>query len=40
MVHVVNHSTQHRSEAAMLLTSYGRSPDGLDFTAFPNSQLD
>ena len=28
LVHVVNHGTQHRSEAAILLTTYGRSPRG------------
>lgn len=36
LVHVVNHGTQHRSEAAALLTNYGQSPGGLDFTAFLN----
>lgn len=36
--HVVNHGTQHRSEAAAILTNYGCSPDSLDFTAFLNEQ--
>ncbi len=34
MLHVANHGTQHRSEAAMLLTSYGQSPGDLDLVFF------
>jgi uncharacterized damage-inducible protein DinB len=34
IVHVTNHGTQHRSEAATILTGYGRSPGELDFDTF------
>ena len=34
VIQIVNHSTQHRSEAAEALTMVGRSPDDLDITFF------
>lgn len=34
MTHQVNHATQHRSEAAMLLTEFGASPGEVDVARF------
>ena len=34
LVHVVNHGTQFRSEAAMLLTDFGHSPGDLDLILY------
>jgi uncharacterized damage-inducible protein DinB len=30
LTHVINHGTQHRSEAALILTEIGRSPGEID----------
>lgn len=34
MIHQVNHSTQHRSEAAVILTEFGHSPGDLDLLRY------
>jgi uncharacterized damage-inducible protein DinB len=44
IMHVVIHGTQHRGEAAFILTGYGHSPGELDFDLYlqenPESRLD
>jgi uncharacterized damage-inducible protein DinB len=34
MAHLVNHGTQHRTEAAAILTEFGRSPGDIDLIYF------
>ena len=38
MVHLINHGTQHRSEAAALLTEMGDSPGDIDLIVFLREQ--
>ena len=38
LLDLIIHATQHRSEAAALLTSYGQSPGDYDFTLFLNQR--
>ena len=40
LVHVVNHGTQHRAEAAALLTAEGRSPRELDLVNYAEERAD
>lgn len=39
MAHLVNHGTQHRSEAAVILTELDRSPGDLDLILFTRKKL-
>jgi uncharacterized damage-inducible protein DinB len=39
LLHQSNSATQHRSEAALLLTCHGHSPGPLDFLAYFDPQM-
>jgi uncharacterized damage-inducible protein DinB len=38
LLHLANHGTQHRAEAAAMLTTYGCSPGDVDMTLFLNER--